>query len=157
WVHSARSRKVLFGREATEMFKIQSGIKITIKPQDLLVRSTPGSVTHTARGQERIHSTQSFRLLAGACGGSSRGVSLTNRGDAVAKVRILTLHDPTCLNYRKERDPPGEIGVNAFNRNDHVVMDDVGDTTGVRVIGFEPRPSVIFMTKDRSRALELLS
>jgi hypothetical protein len=156
WVHSATARKLLFGREATEMFKIQSGVKITIKPQDMLVRSTPGSVTHTSRGQERIQSTQSVRLLAGGCAGSSRSVSLTNRGEAVTKVRILTLHDPTSLNYRKERDPPGDIGVNAFNRNDHVVMDDVGDTTGVRVVGFEPRPSVIYMTKDRSRALELL-
>src|SRR5713226_2653427 len=103
WVHSATARKLLFGREATEMFKIQSGVKITIKPQDMLVRSTPGGVTHAARGQERIESTQSVRLLAGGCAGSSRSVSLTNRGEAVTKVRILTLHDPTSLNYRRER------------------------------------------------------
>ena len=82
---------------------------------------------------------------------------LTNRGDGVVRLRVLTLHDPTSLNYRRERDPPGEIGVNAFNRHDQVVMDDVGDTTGVRVVGFSPRPSVIYMTKERGRAAELLA
>src|SRR6266851_3470574 len=59
WVHSATSRKLLFGREAAEMFKIQSGVKISIRPQDMLVRATPDSVTHTPRGQERIQPTQS--------------------------------------------------------------------------------------------------
>src|SRR5438105_6895498 len=92
WVHSTTARKLLFGREATEMFKIQSGVKITIKPQDMLVKATPGSVTHTARGQERIQSAQSVQLFVGGCEGSSRSVRVTNRGDAVAKVRILTLH-----------------------------------------------------------------
>ena len=94
--------------------------------------------------------------MTGDCAGSARSVRVTNRGDATAKLRVLTLHDPTSLNFRRERDPPGEIGVNAFNRHDQVVMDDVGDTTGVRVVAFSPRPSIIYMTKDRSRAAELL-
>jgi hypothetical protein len=157
WVYSATARKLLFGRETTEAFKIQSGVKIAVKPQDIVVRMTPVSVSYNARGQERIHSAQSVSLVIGDCAGSVRKVRLTNRGDALAKVRVLTLHDPTSLNYRRERDPPGEIGVNAFNRHDQVVMDDVGDTTGVRVIGFSPRPSVIYMTKDKGRAAELLT
>src|SRR5438874_10672543 len=82
WVHSATARKLLFGREATEVFKIQSGVKITMKPQDVLVTATPGSVRHTTRGQETVQSRQSVSLLAGDCGGSSRSVSLTNRGSA---------------------------------------------------------------------------
>jgi hypothetical protein len=157
WVHSATARKLLFGRETTEAWKIQSGVKIAIRPQDVVVRATPAAVSYATRGQERIPVTQSIRLVTGECGGTVRTMRLTNRGDAVVKVRVLTLHDPTSLNYRKERDPPGEIGVNAFNRHDQVVMDDVGDTTGVRVIGFSPRPSVIYMTKDRNRAGELLA
>src|SRR5437016_14445693 len=59
WVHSTAARKLLFGREATEMFKIQSGVKISIKPQDMLVKATPSCVTHTARGQERLYAIQS--------------------------------------------------------------------------------------------------
>ena len=157
WVHSATARKLLFGRETTEVFKIQSGVKIAVRPQDVVLRATPTSVSFAPRGQDRIQAAHSFRLVVGDCAGSSRSVKVTNRGDALAKLRVLTLHDPTSLNYRRERDPPGEMGVNAFNRHDQVVMDDVGDTTGVRVVGFSPRPSVIYMTRDRSRAAELLA
>jgi hypothetical protein len=157
WVHSATARKLLFGREMVEVFKIQAGVKIGVKPQDSLVRATPTSVSHAPRGQEKVQATHSVRLAGGDCAGSARSVKVTNRGDTVAKIRVLTLHDPTSLNFRRERDPPGEIGVNAFNRHDQVVMDDVGDTTGVRVVGFSPRPSIIYMTKDRSRAAELLA
>ncbi len=157
WVHSATARKLLFGRETTEVFKIQSGVKIAVKPLDISVRASPASVSYTHRGQEKVQAAQSVRLVVGDCAGSVRTVRLTNKGDAVVKLRVLSLHDPTSLNYRRERDPPGEIGVNAFNRHDQVVMDDVGDTTGVRVVGFSPRPSIIYMTKDRSRAAELLA
>ena len=116
------------------------------------MRATPTGVSFVPRGQDKILAAHSFRLVIGDCAGYVRSVRITNRGDAVAKLRVLTLHDPTTLNYRRERDPPGEIGVDAFNRHDQVVMDDVGDTTGVRVVGFSPRPSVIYMTKDRGRA-----
>ena len=149
WVYSAVARKLLFGRETVKVFKIESGVKIAVRPQDAMVRAAPASASFTSRGQERIQAAHSVRLLVGDCSGSIRTVRLMNRGDSVAKLRVLTLHDPTSLNYRKDRDPPGDIGVNAFNRQDQVVMDDVGDTTGVRVVGFSPRPSVIYMTKDR--------
>ena len=43
-----------------------------------------------------------------------------------------------------------------FNRGDHVAIDDLGDTAGARVIGCSPAPRIINMTKDKSRALELL-
>ena len=152
WVYSAASKKLLFGREAIEVFKIQSGIKIAIRPQDVAVRATPAAVSYNARGQDKVTAAQSFGIVTSGCGGTVRTMKLTNRGDAVTKVRVLTVHDPTSLNYRRERDPPGEIGVNAFNRHDQVVMDDVGDTTGVRVIGFSQRPSIIYMTNDKNRA-----
>ena len=45
WVHSATARKLLFGRETAEVFKIQSGVKIAVKPQDALVRATPTGVS----------------------------------------------------------------------------------------------------------------
>ena len=157
WVQSAGVNKLIFGRETAEAFKIQSGVRIAIRPQDFLVRSSPVAVAFTARGQERVVVSHTFRLVLGDSEGATRAVRLTNRGDAAAKIRVITLHDPTSLNFRRGGDPPGEIGVNAFNRNDQVFMDDVGDTTGVRVIGFFPRPSVIYMTKDKGRAAELLA
>jgi hypothetical protein len=157
WVYSATARKLVFGRDAVELFKIQAGIKIPIKPQDLSIRASPLAVTFSHRGQDKVIVAQGLRLVVGECPGSVRNVRVTNRGESLVRVRVLALHDPTSLNYRRERDPPGEIGVNAFNRQDQVVMDDVGDTTGVRVVGFSRRPSIIYMTKDRNRAAEMLS
>lgn len=157
WVQSAASSRLIFGREAVEVFKVQSGVKIGVRAADYALRATPTSVSLSPRDRENVQAAHSFRLLVGDCVGSVRSVRISNVGDEVAKVRVLTLHDPTSLNYRRERDAPGEIGVNAFNRQDEVVMDDVGDTTGVRVVGFTPRPSVIYMTKDKARAAELLA
>ncbi len=157
WLYSAHARKLVFGRISTEVFKIQAGVKIGVRSQDVILRTTPTGASYSPRGVEKIQAVHSVRLLHGECEGWVRAVTLTNRTDAVARLRVLTLHDPTSLNFRRDRDAPGEIGVNAFNRQDQVVMDDVGDTTGVRVIGFSSRPSVIYMTKDRSRAAELLS
>ncbi|MDG6966859.1 MAG: hypothetical protein JRN58_02960 [Nitrososphaerota archaeon] len=156
WVYSGAARRAIFGREAAETFKIQSGVRIAARSQDVTVRASPTSVQYLPRGPDRVQASHSVTLLAGECPGWVRSARIVNKGDA-ARVRVVTLHDPTALNYRRDRDPPGEIGVNAFNRHDQVVMDDVGDTTGVRVVAFSPRPSVIYMTKDRARAAELLS
>src|ERR1700691_3763545 len=74
WVHSATARKLLFGRETTEVFKIQSGVKIGVKPQDVLVRATPAGVSSASRGQEKIQAAHSVRLVIGDCAGSVRTV-----------------------------------------------------------------------------------
>lgn len=157
WLLGAGARKVLFGRVATEVFKIQSGVKIAVRAQDYSVRAAPAGVHHSPRGPDKVQAAHYTRLSSGGCEGWVRGARLTNKSDSVVRLRVLTLHDPTSLNYRRERDAPGEIGVNAFNRNDQVVMDDVGDSTGVRVMGFHPRPTAIYMTKDRGRAAELMA
>src|SRR5579859_4792514 len=106
WVHSATARKLLFGRETAEVFKIQSGVKIPVRPQEAVLRATPASVSFAPRGQDKVQAAHSFRLVIGNCAGSARSVRITNRGEALAKLRVLTLHDPTSLNYRRERDPP---------------------------------------------------
>src|ERR1700719_1832832 len=59
WVHSATARKLLFGRETTEVFKIQSGVKIAIRPQEVVLRATPTSVSFAPRGQDRIQAAHS--------------------------------------------------------------------------------------------------
>lgn len=156
WLYSGAARRAIFGREATEVFRIQSGVRIAARPQEVSVRASPTGVQYIPRSQERVQVSQSVSIFAGECPGWVRTTRVQNKGD-LAKVRVLTLHDPTAMNYRRERDPPGEVGVNAFNRHDQVVMDDVGDSAGVRVVGFSPPPSVIYMTKDRGRATELLT
>jgi hypothetical protein len=153
-IHSARYGKLVFGREAVEIFKVQAGVRISQKPKDLKVRVSPLSVEF--RSQEPLSVSHSVSLFSGSSDGYLRRVKVANRGESGVRLKLLTLHDPTSLNFRRERDPPGEVGVNAFNRGDHIVMDDVGDTTGVRIIGFSPLPTAVYMTKDRQRAIDLL-
>jgi len=155
WAHSTAAGRLLFGKNFVECSRVQSGTRIAFRPQDLQIWYSPSSVTFAWKGTERLGVVQTVGLISGESSGYSRTMRLTNKGDSV-RVRVIALHDPTSLNYRRERDPPGEIGVNAFNRNDQVVMDDVGENTGVRVVGFDPRPSVVYMTKDKARAAELL-
>jgi len=154
YLHSARFGKLVFGREAVEVFKLQAGLRISQRPKEMRVRISPESLEF--RSQESLQLSQTIEAYAGVAEGYSRRVKITNRSESGLRLKLLTLHDPTSLNFRRERDSPGEIGVNAFNRGDHVVMDDVGDTTGVRIIGFSPMPSAVYMTKDRQRAIDLL-
>jgi len=86
WVHSAAAKKLVFGREAAEPFKIQAGVRIPLKTQDLLIRTAPSSAAYSARGSERIHATQSVALLTGECPGSVRTIRLENRGDQTTKT-----------------------------------------------------------------------
>ena len=154
-LYSGEMRRLALGREAIELYKVQAGVVVPQRPRDPRVRVSPESVEMWS--QEPVQVSQSLRLVNVSSAGYSRAVRLSNRSDSPLRLRVVSLHDPTSMNFRREKDPPGEIGVNAFNRGDHVVMDDVGDTTGVRVIGFSPRPSAVYMTKDRQKALDLMS
>ncbi len=157
YMDSSGTGRLLFGRGGAELFKVQAGIIVPIRQRDLKVRLlSPISVEFLSRPQDQIHVTQTTTLVFGPPAGYTRKVSVTNPLPSAVHVRLLTLADPSSLNFRHREDPPGEIGMNAFNRGDHVVMDDVGDTTGSRAVGFSPRPSSIYMTRDKQRVLDLL-
>jgi hypothetical protein len=157
FLHSARFGKVLFGRGMVEPFKIQAGVIVPQRQREMRMRLSPGSVGLGSLSSEPLQASHSIRLCGDQATGYVRSVGYTNRSELVLRMRVLTLNDPTSMNFRLERDHPAEIGVNAFNRGDHVVMDDVGDTTGVRVVGFSPRPTALYLTRNRQKALELLS
>jgi hypothetical protein len=158
YLHSSRAGRVLFGRGTVELFKVQAGLLVPLRQKEMMVRLlSPTSVEFSCRSPDQLQISYTSSLALGPPAGFTRRASVTNRSGAPLHIRALTLSDPSSLNFRREKDPPGEIGMNAFNRGDHVVMDDVGDTTGARVIGFSPRPSAIYMTKDRQRVLDLLA
>lgn len=156
-LHSTRYGKLLFGRGEVESFKIQSGIIIPLRPRELAVTISPQQLVFSSRGQEQAGAAHSLVLSGERSTGYLRTSRFTNRSDAPLKLRVLTMHDPTTLNFRTDGDPGGEIGLNAFNRGDHVVMDDVGDTTGVRVVRFSPRPGAIYLSRSKQRALDVLA
>ncbi|MGA2199095.1 MAG: hypothetical protein ABSG45_04075 [Nitrososphaerales archaeon] len=157
FLHSTRFGKLLFGRGVVEPFKIQAGVIISQRQREMRIRLAPSSIGLSTWNPEPLQASQSIRLCSDGATGYTRVARYTNRSEANIRLRVLTLHDPTSLNFRIDRDPPAEIGVNAFNRGDHVVMDDVGDTTGVRIIGFSPRPAVVYLTRSKQKALELLA
>ncbi len=153
-LYTARSRRLAFGREQLATFRVQSGVLIPQRQKETRIRISPGSADFWSL--DSPETSQSVTLLSARSTGYTRSFTLVNRTDSPSRFRIVALLDPTTMSFRREKDAPGEIGVNAFNRGDHVVMDDVGDTTGVRVIGFSPRPSSVYMTKDKQRALDLV-
>ncbi|MDA4122929.1 MAG: hypothetical protein OK456_07110 [Thaumarchaeota archaeon] len=157
YLDSRGTRRLLFGRGSAELFKVQAGIIVPLRQRELKVRfPSPTSVEFSSRPQDQIQVTQTTTLVFGPPTGYTRRVRVTNPLPSPVHVRLLTLADPSSLNFRRREDPPGEIGMNAFNRGDHVVMDDVGDTTGSRAVGFNPRPNSIYMTRDKQRVLDLL-
>ncbi len=156
-LHSTKYGKLLFGRGGVEPFKVQSGVIISQRARELGFSLSPSVLRFSSRGQEQVGASHTLRLCGDQSTGYVRQSRFTNRSDAPLRLRILTIQDPTTLNFRPERDAPAEIGVNAFNRGDHVVMDDAGDTTGVRVVGFSPQPGAIYLTRSKQRALEVLA
>lgn len=156
WFFSKKFDKILYGRESLELFKFQSGVKIGSSQRESTIGVSPSQITFSSRPFEGLLLAQTVRIHSAESSAYSRVIKLTNRSGAQMKLRLVTLHDPTSLNFRREKDPPGEIGVNAFNRGAHVVMDDVGDGTGVRVFGAVPSPSVIYMTREKQLAADLM-
>ena len=157
YLHSTEFGKILFGRGSVEAYKIQAGVVIPLRQRDRRLRISPGVIGLSSMPQEPMQTSQTIRLCGRDSSGYLRLIRYTNRSEAGVRLRVLTLHDPTTLNFRAENDPPSDIGVNAFNRGDHVVMDDAGDTTGVRVIGFAPRPTVVYLTRVKQKAVDFVA
>jgi len=153
---SARAGRLIFGRDSLHVFKLDSGVRIRGSKRQPKVTISPSALRVDSRPFESIHVSQTFELLPGDSAAILRRVRLANLGGDPVRLAVLSLHDPTSVNFRGASDPPGSIGVNAFNRGDHVAMDELGTDTGARVIGSAPSPRSIYMTKDKTRALELL-
>jgi hypothetical protein len=156
YLYSPSVKRILFGKEFVQLYKVQEGVKIRGRQNENSAKISRTSVLLDGKPFDRIELTQRIVLHQGSARGYSKTVEVANRSAEPTRLRIVTTHDPTSLQFRKASDPPGEIGVNAFNRGTHVVMDDVGGACGVRVIGASPQPDYIYMTKDRSRIGDLL-
>ena len=156
-LHSAKVDKLVFGRMFTSAFKIQSGIIVPLRQGEWRVKLAPDRLSFSSDSREPVQVSHTTTLTGKESTGYVRTTRYTNNSAMTLLLRTLTIHDPTSLHFRQRDDPPAEIGVNAFNRGDHVVMDDVGDTGGVRVVGFKPRPTKIYLGRNRQSALELMA
>lgn len=154
---SLREKRALFGYEQVWLYKVQAGIVVQAPKPDWAFRLSPRSAHFTGRVFDSVEVVQSVEFYSGASMGYLRRLKLRNGGQGTIKLRALELSDPTAAHYGETSGTWGSLGMNAFNRESHVAMDEVSDPPSARVIGAAPSPSKFYMTTNSSRAQELVA
>lgn len=154
---SLSEKRALFGYEQVWLYKVQAGIVVHAQRPDWGIRASPRSVQLAGRAFEVVEVAQSVEPYRGRSLGYIRRLRLRNGGPATMKLRLLQLIDPTAAHFGDSSETWGSLGVNAFNRESHVAMDEVSDPPSARVVGSTPAPSKFYMTTNRSRTQELIS
>ena len=153
-LESLQERRALFGLAQVWFYKVQAGIVVPGQRPDWLVRLTPDSVNLAGRVFD-VEVSQSLEFL-GSSPGFVRRMALKNAGRSAVKLRVLGVTDVAAAHF-DARTRWGSLGVNAFNRESHVAMDEVSDPPAARVVGAHPSPSRYHMTTSRARALEAVA
>ena len=153
---SLREKRSLFGYEQIWIYKVQAGIVVHAQRPDWGVRATPRSAQLVGRVFENVEVVESLEFHAGDSLGYFRKLRLRNGGHAGIRLRLLEFLDPSAAHFGGP-SRWGSLGVNAFNRESHIAMDEVSDPPSARVVGSSPPPAKLFMTNTRSRAQELVS
>jgi hypothetical protein len=154
-LESLEEKRALFGLEQLWFFKVQAGIVVHAQRPDWIVRMNPRQVRLSGKIFD-AEVTQSIEFLPGQAAGFLRRVSIKNAGQGLLRLRIVELLDPTAAHFDSS-GRWGALGVNAFNRESHVAMDEVSDPPSARVAGASPSPLRFFMTTSRLRAQEVIS
>jgi hypothetical protein len=153
---SLSERRVIFGRGQAYLYKVQAGVVVAAQRPDWRVLLTPASLRFSGRVFESIDVVQELEFSCPLSSGYLRKMKLHNAGAYHMNLRIICLSDPAAAHFRDRVDQWGSLGVNAFNRESHVAMDEVSEPHPARVIGCAPAPVKLYMTTDRGRAAELL-
>lgn len=156
YLESLAESRLLFGRESVYFYKVQAGLRVAAQRPDWRIETAPESVSFSGRIFDLVEVRQTVEFLAGESAGFSRRLHLRNSGRSPFRLRLISLHDPTAANFRADGGLWGSIGMDAFNRSSHVVMDETADPPGSRVIGSFPNPRAIYMTSDKGKAHELV-
>jgi len=154
---SLQEKRSLFGLEQVWICKVQAGIVVYPQRPDWVVRAAPSSVQLSGRIFEGVEVVQSIEFHRGQPLGYLRRLKLRNGTPGTIRLRVLDLADPTAAHFGDSSSRWGSLGVNAFNRESHVAMDEVSDPPSARVVGSYPPPSRFYMTADRSRAQSLIA
>ncbi|HKT22630.1 MAG TPA: hypothetical protein VJR06_08485, partial [Nitrososphaerales archaeon] len=153
---SSEERRALFGFEQLWFYKVQAGIVVHAQRPDWDVRLTPARARLSGKVFD-VEVVQSLEFYPGKAAGFIRRLGVKNGGQAPVRLRVLELVDPTAAHFPDGSGSWGSLGVNAFNRESHVAMDEVSDPPSARVVGSYPAPSKFYMTTDRQRAQEVVS
>ncbi len=148
--------RALFGFERQWFYKMQAGVLVQAQKTDWSVKASPRLLQFSARLFDCLEAVQSVRFLPGSTIGYARAVRLRNAGQSQLRLRVIGMFDPTAAQFESS-GRWGSIGLNAFNRDSHVAMDEVSDPPSARVIGTVAQPSRFYMTTSRPKAQELVA
>ena len=154
---SLMEKRALFGFGQLWFYKVQAGIVVHAQRPDWSIRVSPRFAQLTGRVFDGVEVSQSLEFYRGQSLGYLRRVRLRQGGQSPIKLRILEVLDPSAAHFGAPGRRWGSLGVNAFNRESHVAMDEVSDPPSARVVGASPSPSRVFMTTNRGRAQELVA
>ena len=157
YLDSFQERRALFGFEQLWFYKVQAGIVVHAQKPDWAIRVMPRSVQLTGRIFDGVEVAQSLDFYRGQSLGYLRRLKLRNAGQGDIKMRVIEVVDPSAAHFLGSGRRWGSLGVNAFNRESHVAMDEVSDPPSARVVGASPSPSKVYMTANKSRAQELVA
>jgi hypothetical protein len=152
WLESLAEKRLLFGREQLELYKVQAGVKVRCQKPEWKLEVSPYSATFSGRPFDSIEWVQKVQFSELGSQGYTRRVRLANTGSASMHLLLVSFCDPTAAHIRSESTPWGALSLNGFNRTNHVAMDEVADPTSGRVIGAFPAPRCVFMTRSLARA-----
>jgi len=147
--------RALFGRSQLCFYKVQAGVVVPAPRVDWSVQLSPCFASLSGRIFD-CDVVQSFEPPSAATSGYVRKVMIRNSGTSRISFRLVALSDPTAAHFGSRRYKWGSLGLEAFNRDRHVAMDEVSDSGRARVIGTFPPPERFYMTIDKSRAAELM-
>lgn len=154
--YSFREGRALFGFEQVSFCKVQAGIVVHAQRPDWGIQLSPRSVQFAGRIFEGVEAVQSLEFHHGSSLGYLRKLRLRNGAQAPVRLRVLALSDPTAAHF-ESLGSWGSLGVNAFNRQSHVAMDEVSDPPSARVVGASPQPSKYYMTTSAQRTQDAIS
>ena len=153
-LESLQEKRALFGFEQIWIYKVQAGVVVPGQRPDWLLRLAPKAASLAGRMFE-VDVAQSLEFFPGPPG-FVRRVTLRNSGRSPVRLRVLGVSDVAAAHFEAPARW-GSLGVNAFNRESHVAMDEISDPPAARVIGAYPSPSRYFMTTSRARALDAVT
>ena len=156
-LYSLQEKRALFGFEQLTFYKVQAGIVVHAGKPDWGIRADPRSVQFTGKIFDGVEVAQRVEFHRGRFPGYIRRLGLKNGSQSPVKLRVLQLMDPTAAHFPASQDAWGSLGVNAFNRESHVAMDEVSDPPSARVVGASPPPSRFYMTTSPPRASQVVS
>jgi hypothetical protein len=154
---SLQEHRAVFGFERLSIYKVQAGIVVQGQKPDWAIRVSPRQAQLACRFFDAVDVLQSIEFFQGTSPGYLRRVKLKNVGTAQLTLRLIDVLDPTASQLSEVSTKWGALGVNAFNRESHVAMDEISDLQSARVVGSLPSPKRFFMTTERARVRDLIA